>query len=61
MQADKINGKTRTSDQIIQDYDNSVNEEWNKDDKLADQDLVQRKRAMSVIQKDLQRKKIKSK
>lgn len=57
MQADKINGKTRTSDQIIQDYDNSVNEEWNKDDKLADQDLVQRKRAMSVIQKDLQRKK----
>ena len=57
MEQDRVLGKTRTKDQIIEDYDNSVNEEWSNDDKLANQEDVQRKRAMSVIQRDLRIKK----
>ena len=50
-------GKNITYDEIRNQYNQQVEEEWAKDDKLADQDAVQRKRAKAVIQKDLQRKK----
>jgi len=36
MEIDRQSGKTRTVDQIIKEYDDVVNEEWTKDDKLAD-------------------------
>lgn len=57
MEIDRQSGKSRTVDQIIKEYDDIVNEEWAKDDKLADEETVQHKRAKAVIQKDLQRKK----
>ena len=55
VEADQRNNRTiRKKDDIINEYNNLVEESWKEDEQLADQESVYRKRAISVIQYDLQ-------
>lgn len=54
---DQLNNRPiRNKEDIIKEYDTMVENAWSEDEKSADQDALYRKRAISVIQHDLQHK-----
>lgn len=42
--------------QIISDYNNEINEQWDKDDESPNKEKIAHKRALSIIQRDLLRR-----
>lgn len=54
---DEANGRQpRSEQQVIKDYNDRVNKEWDESENLADKQSLYRRRAISVIQRDLIRR-----
>lgn len=54
---DEANGRQpRSEQQVIKDYNDKVNKEWDESENLADKQSLYKRRAVSVIQRDLIRR-----